>query len=95
MLELIGRRLGAGITGIVNALNPEVVVVGGGVVAAGDLLLDPARGVVAERALRPSRDQVRIVPARFGDEAGMLGAALLALSEGTAWAAGSSSALPR
>ena len=84
VLELIGRRLGAGITGIVNALNPEVVVVGGGVVAAGDLLLDPARGVVAERALRPSRDQVRIVPARFGDEAGMLGAALLALSEGTA-----------
>jgi glucokinase len=84
VLDLIGRRLGAGIVGLVNALNPEVVVVGGGVVAAGDLLLGPARQVVAERALRPSRDQVRIVPARFGDEAGMLGAALLALEGGSA-----------
>jgi glucokinase len=52
--------------------------VGGGLVAAGDLLLDPARAVVAERALVPGRDQVRIVPARFGDESGMLGAAGLA-----------------
>ena len=45
-------------------------------------LLEPARRVVAERALPPSRDQVRIVPAHFGDEAGMVGAALLALDEG-------------
>jgi glucokinase len=83
VVELTGRRLGAGLTSIVNALNPEVIVVGGGAIALGDLLLDPAREVVAERALWPSRDQVRIVPAHFGDEAGMLGAALLAL-DGTA-----------
>jgi len=55
------------------------VVVGGGVIAAGDLLLEPAREVVATRALSPSRDLVRIVPARFGAESGMLGAAALAL----------------
>ena len=61
-----------------NIFNPEVVVVGGGLIAAGDLLLDPARAVVAERALVPARDQVRIVPARFGEESGMLGAAGLA-----------------
>jgi glucokinase len=78
-LAVVGRRLGAGITSVVNALNPEVVVIGGGAVAAGDLLLDPARSVVAERALPPSRERVRIVPAHFGDESGMLGAALLAL----------------
>ena len=58
---------------------PDVVVVGGGVVGAGGLLLEPARVVVRERALRPSSEQVRIVPARFGHESGMLGAALLAL----------------
>ncbi len=51
---------------------------GGGVIAAGELLLEPARAVVAERALPPSRDEVAIVPARFGIEAGMVGAATLA-----------------
>src|SRR4051812_48973917 len=77
-LAEVGRRLGAGITSVVNALNPEVVVVGGGAVAAGELLLGPARAVVAERALPPARERVRIVPAHFGDESGMLGAALIA-----------------
>jgi glucokinase len=74
----LGRHLGVGVTSLVNVFNPEVVVVGGGLVAAGDLLLEPARAVVAERALVPGRDQVRIVAARFGDESGMLGAAGLA-----------------
>jgi glucokinase len=78
-LSEVGRRLGAALTGIVNALNPEVIVIGGGAVAAGELLLQPARSVVAERALPPAREVVRIVPAHFGDESGMLGAALLAL----------------
>ncbi|MEA2270876.1 MAG: glucokinase [Solirubrobacteraceae bacterium] len=74
----LGRWLGIGVANFVNVFNPEVVVVGGGLVAAGDLLLEPARAVVAERALVPARDQVRIVPARFGDESGMLGAAAMA-----------------
>ena len=78
-LAEVGRRLGAALTGIVNALNPEVIVIGGGAVAAGDFLLEPARSVVAERALPPAREIVRIVPTHFGDESGMLGAALLAL----------------
>lgn len=77
-IEALGHRLGIGMTSLVNALNPEVLVVGGGLVAAGELLLEPARAVVAERALVPARDQVRIVAARFGDESGMLGAASLA-----------------
>jgi glucokinase len=75
----IGTNLGVAITSFVNIFNPEVVVVGGGVIAAGELLLGPARAVVAERALSPSRDVVRIVAARFGVEAGMIGAAALAL----------------
>ena len=79
VVRAMGERLGYGIVNVVNTVNPSVVVVGGGVVAAGDLLLEPARAVVAERALMPARDQVRIVPARFGDESGMLGAALMAL----------------
>jgi glucokinase len=75
----VGRRLGAGLTGIVNVFNPEVIVVGGGAVAAGELLIGPAREVVAERALVPSRERVRIVAAEYGQESGMLGAALMAL----------------
>ena len=78
VLELIGSRLGVAIASLVNIFNPQVVVIGGGVIGAGELLLGPAREVVAQRALRPSRDEVRIVPARFGVEAGMIGAAALA-----------------
>jgi glucokinase len=83
VLELVGTRLGAGLVGIVNALNPDVVVIGGGASRAGDLLLDPARRVVAAQALRPSRDTARIVPATFGEDAGMLGAALFARQGGS------------
>jgi len=83
VLTEVGRRLGAGLTGIVNALNPEIVVVGGGAVAAGDLLLDSAREMVSARALPPCA-ALRIVVARFGEEAGMLGAAVMALDGGPA-----------
>ena len=79
VVERCGEHLGAGIASLVNILNPSVVVVGGGVIAAGEMLLAPARAVVAQRALWPARDVVEIVPAHFGEEAGMLGAALLAL----------------
>jgi glucokinase len=79
VLDQIGQRLGYGLVGLVNTFNPEVIVIGGGAVRGGDMLLEPARAVVAERALEPAREVVRIVPAHYGDEAGMMGAALLAL----------------
>jgi glucokinase len=78
VIELIGSRLGVAISSYVNIFNPEVVVIGGGVMAAGELLLEPIRRNVATRALPPSRDLVRIVMAEFGVEAGMIGAATLA-----------------
>jgi glucokinase len=78
VLELIGTRLGVAIASFVNIFNPEVVVVGGGVIGAGELLLGPVRAEVAARALPPGRDSVRIVGAAFGVEAGMIGAAVLA-----------------
>jgi glucokinase len=83
-LATVGRQLGAGLTGLVNVFAPEVIVIGGGAVAAGELLLGPARDVVAERALPPAAQGVRIVPAHFGEEAGMTGAALFALEGGQA-----------
>ena len=81
VLGHIGRQLGIGFANFVNIFNPEVIVVGGGAMAAGDLLLDPAREEMRARALRPNREQVRVMPARFGPEAGMLGAGVLALDE--------------
>ena len=84
----IGRRLGIGVVSLVNIFNPQVVVIGGGVSAAGDLLLDPALAVVRERALLPGRDAVRMEIARFGPEAGMVGAALMAREAGGLFNAG-------
>jgi glucokinase len=78
LLADLGRWLGIGLVGLTNIFNPEVIVVGGGVSAAGELLLGPARAVVAERALPFPGAHVRIVAAHFGAESGMLGAALLA-----------------
>jgi glucokinase len=77
----IGTILGVGITSLVNIFNPEMVVLGGGAAQAGELLFAPARAVVRERGLRPQRDQVRIVAAHFGEDAGFVGAAALALTE--------------
>jgi glucokinase len=79
VLTQIGRRLGYGLVGVVNVFNPEKIVIGGGAIAAGELLLGPAREVVEERALPPMREMASIVATEFGDESGMLGAALLAL----------------
>jgi glucokinase len=75
-ISLIGERLGIGLVSLVNIFNPQVVVIGGGVSAAGELLLRPARALVRERALPPNRDVVRIETAAFGAEAGLVGAAL-------------------
>ena len=74
----IGRYLGAGIASFVNVFEPEVVVVGGGFGEAGELLLGPAREVVAIEGLEPARDTVRIVEAQLGVEAGVIGAGMVA-----------------
>ncbi|TML56072.1 MAG: ROK family protein [Actinobacteria bacterium] len=78
-LAEIGRALGAGIASFVNVFEPELVVVGGGFgTAAGELLLAPAREVLAVEGLVPSRDRVRVVPAELGVEAGVIGAGMIA-----------------
>jgi glucokinase len=80
-VQLIGERLGVVVANVLNIFNPEIVVIGGGVIAAGELLLAPARAVVAERVLPFLRETVPLVAARFGMEAGMVGAAALAYDE--------------
>ena len=80
-LEVISRAatyIGIGMVNLVNTFNPEMIIVGGGVAKMGDLLLNPARQVVRERAFQLSAQAVRIVPAQLGDDAGVLGAAIFA-----------------
>jgi glucokinase len=80
-LRILGERLGVGIANVVNLFDPDLVVVGGGVSLAGELLLEPARRT-ARGFILPgvgTRTEIRI--ARYGPEAGVRGAALLALLE--------------
>lgn len=81
VIAVAGTYLGVGMVNLVNIFNPEMIVVGGAVANLGDLLLDPARQVVKERAFRISAQSVRIVPARLGEEAGVYGAAAFALEQ--------------
>jgi glucokinase len=75
----IGRYLGAAIASFVNALEPELIVIGGGFgEAAGELLLGSAREVLAQDGLSPGRENVRIVGAQLGADAGVIGAGMLA-----------------
>jgi glucokinase len=77
-LAEIGRHLGAGIASLVNVFEPELVVIGGGFgSSAGDLLLGPAREVLAVEGLEPARDTVRIVLAELGFRAGVIGAGMV------------------
>ena len=79
LLVRIGRYVGAALASFVNALEPEVVVIGGGFgEAAGELLLGSAREVLAQDALEPGRQNVRIVEAQLGTDAGVIGAGMIA-----------------
>ena len=78
ILDGMGRRLGAGIGSLANIFDPELVVIGGGFAAAGDLLLQPAAEVMKREALAPEGGRVSIVRAELGTAAGLIGAGLIA-----------------
>jgi glucokinase len=79
VLEEVGTNLGLCVANIVSLLNPEVVVLGGGLAGIGNLLLAPIREAVRQWGQPLARRQVRIVISRLGEEAGILGAARYAL----------------
>jgi glucokinase len=78
ILTGIGEHLGSGIASLVNIFNPELIVVGGGFAAAGELLFEPAKKIADREVLVSVRDSYRIVRAELGTSAGMIGAGMVA-----------------
>ena len=82
----VGEILGAALANLSNLLDPAVFVVGGGVSQAGNLILEPARRILAERAMIPEGAVAPVVQAALGVDAGLIGAALFALDSAGAGA---------
>lgn len=76
VLNETGTLLGFGLANIINLLNPEIVIVGGGMSAAGDRLLNPVRDAVNKHTLKLSGQACRVIQGNLGSRAGMIGAAV-------------------
>lgn len=77
IFTIVGEYIGIGLASVVNLLNPEKIIIGGGVAAAGDLLLTPIKESLIKRAMPIAGSAVEIVPAQLGNSAGVIGASLL------------------
>jgi len=78
MIERTGKYIGTGVASVINLLNIERVVLGGGVMEAGDLILNPIIKEAQRRAFQPCFEATEILLATLGSDAGAIGAALLA-----------------
>ena len=81
MLKQVGYFLGLGVSNAVCALNPDVIVIGGGMIKSGEIILEPLREEVRRRVFREHIQDLKILPAQLGNDAGMIGAAGLALQQ--------------
>lgn len=78
MIERTGKYIGTGVASVINLLNIERIVLGGGVMQAGDLILNPIIQEAKRRAFQPSFEATEILAAVLGDDAATIGAAMLA-----------------
>jgi glucokinase len=79
VLAETGHYVGVGLTNLITLYNPQVLIIGGGIAQAGELLLGPAKRAVAARAMMVPAATARIVRAKLGDDAGIVGAAVLVM----------------
>ncbi|HTJ41718.1 MAG TPA: ROK family transcriptional regulator [Kofleriaceae bacterium] len=79
LIDEAGTYLGIAVAGLLNLLNPAVVVLGGEITGVGDLLLDPLRASIRSRALSTSVAETRIVSSRLGERSIAVGAATMVL----------------
>jgi len=81
ILQETGKYLGVGVGSIINILNPDVVVIGGGVAGAGEILFKSVRRFAQLYSLPSAYSSVKILPARLGDDAGVVGAVCLVFDQ--------------
>jgi glucokinase len=74
-------HLAAAIASFINAFDPEIVIIGGGIAQAGSALFDPLRKELDRFEWRPLGHTVRVLPAALGEKAGAIGAAYYAIQE--------------
>ena len=78
MIERTGKYIGTGVASVINLLNIERIVLGGGVMGAGQLILNPIIQEAKRRAFQPCFEATQIVAASLGSDAVSIGAAMLA-----------------
>jgi glucokinase len=84
ILRTVGYYSGVGLSMIVEIINPELIVVGGGLTRIGPMLMDPARAAMREHTQPELWDSVRVVPWQLGDDLGIIGAAAKAFADAEA-----------
>jgi glucokinase len=77
IIAAAAEALGVGLVNIIHIFNPELIILGGGISQIGELLIEPARRIVAERAMQVPRESVQIVMAELGSDTGLVGAGAL------------------
>jgi glucokinase len=77
--ETVGMEIGIALASVVWMLNPDTIVIGGGVAKAGELVFEPIRRTIRERTLDVFHEHLRVLPAALGNDAGIIGNAALAL----------------
>jgi glucokinase len=77
IIQEAAEAIGVGLVNIIHVFNPQMIILGGGVMQMGNLLMEPARRIVQERAMKVPRDAVRIVQAQLGPNVGLVGAGAL------------------
>jgi glucokinase len=82
VFRLVGTYLGIALGGLVNVLNPEAIVIGGGVSAGWELFIEHLQAEISRRAFQHPAERVRLMRSELGDDAGILGAAFLASESG-------------
>jgi glucokinase len=81
VLSRAGRALGFAVASLIHLLNPEVVAVGGGVITAGQYFIEPMHEAIGEQLIPQFRDGLRILTSELGQDAALLGAAVLATQD--------------
>ena len=77
IFKQMGEIIGIGLSSVVNLLNPEKIIIGGGVADAGEILLGPIRKTIEDRTMPIQKEAVKVVPAQLANAAGVIGASLL------------------